>query len=298
MMKNWKRQLTKTRYDLGILAFALTFGSAQANPMPSGHWEGAIILPGTKLQVAVDLKSPAKTDDNWSGTIDIPAQMLRGYALGDVKVAQTQVKFMMPNIPGDPVFDGRLTDDGKHLDGNFSQNGRTFHFALERAEAKQRSGETPSHGVPGTGVAGHWQGSLRPGTGPIELRLVLHVIDGGSGALQATLDSLDQGANGIPVSSIALTNNDVHLELTDIQASYQGKLSTDGSEIVGTWKQASLEAALVFKRLSAPPKLARPQEPRRPFPYDEEEVKFAGAAPGVTLAGTLTRPKGRGPFPA
>jgi pimeloyl-ACP methyl ester carboxylesterase len=88
------------------------------------------------------------------------------------------------------------------------------------------------------------------------------------------------------------------LELADIQASYQGKLSIDGSEIVGTWKQGPLETSLVFRRLAAPPKLARPQEPRRPVPYDEEEVKFAGAAPGVMLAGTLTRPKGQGPFPA
>jgi dipeptidyl aminopeptidase/acylaminoacyl peptidase len=203
----------------------------------------------------------------------------------------------MLNIPGDPVFDGRLSEDGKHLAGDFTQNGKTAPFALERAEAKQRSGETPSHGLPGVGLLGHWQGSLRPGAAPIELRLVLHVIDGGGGVLKATLDSLDQGANGIPISSITLTNGEVHLELADIQASFQGKFSTDGSEIVGTWKQGALEAGLVFKRLSTSPKLSRPQEPRRPFPYDEEEVKFAGAAPGVILAGTLTRPHGAGPFP-
>ena len=36
----------------------------------------------------------------------------------------------------------------------------------------------------------------------------------------------------------------------------------------------------------------------RPFPYAEEDVAFAGGADGVTLAGTLTLPKGAGPFPA
>jgi pimeloyl-ACP methyl ester carboxylesterase len=42
----------------------------------------------------------------------------------------------------------------------------------------------------------------------------------------------------------------------------------------------------------------RPQEPKRPFPYDEEEVHFDNPRAKVTLVGTLTRPKGVGPFPA
>src|SRR5690606_31321580 len=42
----------------------------------------------------------------------------------------------------------------------------------------------------------------------------------------------------------------------------------------------------------------RPQEPKPPFPYDIEEVRFANDEAGITLAGTLTRPKGDGPFPA
>ena len=43
----------------------------------------------------------------------------------------------------------------------------------------------------------------------------------------------------------------------------------------------------------------RPQQPTRPFPYREEEVSYLNPrAPGVTLAGTLTIPPGKGPFPA
>jgi len=40
----------------------------------------------------------------------------------------------------------------------------------------------------------------------------------------------------------------------------------------------------------------RPQEPQPPFPYMEEEVEFSHD--DITLAGTLTLPKGDGPFPA
>ncbi len=39
-------------------------------------------------------------------------------------------------------------------------------------------------------------------------------------------------------------------------------------------------------------------EPKRPFPYQEEEVTFLNAKDNVSLSGTLTFPKGKGPFPA
>jgi pimeloyl-ACP methyl ester carboxylesterase len=44
--------------------------------------------------------------------------------------------------------------------------------------------------------------------------------------------------------------------------------------------------------------LNRPQEPKKPYPYDEEEVAYENKRDGVKLAGTLTFPRGKGPFPA
>jgi CubicO group peptidase (beta-lactamase class C family)/dienelactone hydrolase len=40
------------------------------------------------------------------------------------------------------------------------------------------------------------------------------------------------------------------------------------------------------------------QEPARPFPYTEEDVSFDNRAAEIKLAGTLTIPQGKGPFPA
>ena len=43
----------------------------------------------------------------------------------------------------------------------------------------------------------------------------------------------------------------------------------------------------------------RPQEPKRPLPYSEEEVSYANpSTPGVELAGTFTKPKKGAPSPA
>ncbi|MGP8176278.1 MAG: hypothetical protein ACLP7O_17270, partial [Terracidiphilus sp.] len=47
-------------------------------------------------------------------------------------------------------------------------------------------------------IAGDWQGTLiTPGP---QLHLVLHIAAAKDGSLTATLDSVDQGANGIPVT--------------------------------------------------------------------------------------------------
>ena len=94
-------------------------------------------------------------------------------------------------------------------------------------------------------IAGDWNGELNvQGT---KLRLVLHVKKNSDGAFSATLDSLDQNANGIPVSSVSQKGNDVKLELKGIGASYQGKLSPSGTEISGEWNQGGT-LPLVFKR--------------------------------------------------
>jgi pimeloyl-ACP methyl ester carboxylesterase len=44
--------------------------------------------------------------------------------------------------------------------------------------------------------------------------------------------------------------------------------------------------------------LKRPQTPRKPYPYLEEEVTYENKSDQVKLAATLTMPRGKGPFPA
>ena len=94
-------------------------------------------------------------------------------------------------------------------------------------------------------IVGDWNGALEAqGT---KLRLVLHIKKNPDGTLTATLDSLDQGANAIPVSAVSQKGNDVKLELSGIAASYQGKLNAAGTEITGEWKQGGT-LPLIFKR--------------------------------------------------
>ena len=119
--------------------------------------------------------------------------------------------------------------------------------------------------------------------------------------MKATLDSVDQGAMGIPASSIALTGAALVFKINAIGGSYEGTVNEAGTAIDGKWSQGA-SLPLTFTRLAAGAAAAaaprRPQNPVKPYPYREEEVTYRNSTAGITLAATLTLPSGAGPFPA
>jgi uncharacterized protein len=266
--------------------------TVQAGHPAVGHWEGEITLPTATLGMRLDLD---EAEGAMSGTIDIPVQGMRGFKLVDVSVHDDQVSFRLPGIPGDPRFNGSLTADEQSITGKLSQSGQTFPFAIKRTIKQVREGETPGRGLPGEGFAGVWQGSLRPNA--FELRLLIKLADGGDG-LSGTLSSIDQDARDIPITKATQDGRMLHFEVATIHATFDGELSTDGSEVVGKWKQGSNALPLTIRRLEKAPDMSRPQDPAKPYPYDEEEVAFRNRAADVTLAGTLTSPRSPGPHPA
>lgn len=146
------------------------------------------------------------------------------------------------------------------------------------------------------GVEGTWLGTLKgPG---YELRLVFHISKEDDGTFTATLDSPDQGATGVPVSEVIVSDDSLRLEVQVAAAVYEGRISEDGTTIDGTWTQGGGSLPLVLTRTDDAPELRRPQEPKEPYPYEAEDVVFDHAEAGIQLAGTLTLPRAEGPFPA
>jgi pimeloyl-ACP methyl ester carboxylesterase len=284
---------------LRILVFlALMVGplGAAAPPpaSPVGHWEGAITLPNTRLAIHLDFENAKGV---WSGTIDIPVQNLRNFRLDPVSVDGSAIRFSMPAIPGDPTFVGKLAVDGRMIGGGFTQGGQEFPFEVARtAVSAATAGETPDKGLPGNGIVGSWQGSLKP-TPIIALRLGLEITNT-AGKLDGVLISLDQGQSRIPLTSIADADGKVLVKIDKIGGTFEGRINADGSEIAGDWQQGrGAKEPLVFKRTAKTVVLNRLQEPKKPFPYSEEEVRIENEVAGIRLAGTLTLPQGNGPHP-
>ncbi|MBU1036114.1 alpha/beta fold hydrolase [bacterium] len=150
--------------------------------------------------------------------------------------------------------------------------------------------------APASGIEGIWEGKLEaPG---VELRIVFKISKGPDGTLTATLDSPDQGVTGIPVEEVIFKDNTLRLEVKSVGGIYEGKVSEDFLVIEGEWKQSGQTLPLTVKRVDKAVEILRPQVPKKPYPYIEEELVYENKEAGITLAGTLTLPLGKGPFPA
>lgn len=109
-------------------------------------------------------------------------------------------------------------------------------------------------------VTGDWQGTLH--AGGTELRLVLHITAGKDAALAATLDSVDQSAFGIPVTTVALKESRLALTVDAVHGTYEGTVNKDATEIDGTWTQGQ-PLELNFRRVAdrPAPAAAKPAAP-------------------------------------
>lgn len=147
----------------------------------------------------------------------------------------------------------------------------------------------------GQDITGQWNGSLKvQGT---QLRIVFNITKTENG-LSSTMDSPDQGAKGIPVTSTNFENSSLKLTVSNLMIEYTGTLG-ENNIITGNFKQGGMSFPMnLSKEKIEKEKAARPQEPKKPYSYYEEEVTFENAQAGITLAGTLTLPSKEGNFPA
>lgn len=141
-----------------------------------------------------------------------------------------------------------------------------------------------------------WEGKLKISS--VSLRLVLKVFNNNDGSLGAFLDSPDQSANNIPVSTIIMTEDSLKFAIQTIGGSYTGKVYKDSAMIKGTFKQGPMVLPLDLKKIDKLVEIKRPQNPQKPYPYNDEEVTFENKSANITLAGSFTYPKGDGKFPA
>ena len=145
-----------------------------------------------------------------------------------------------------------------------------------------------SDAIPGT-----WKGAIAG-----RIPFILHVERGTNGALKATADSPSQNATGLEVDQIETRGDSLVFFMNSIHGWYGGVCNDLRTEIRGTWYQGTAAVPLTLtyaKPETNPPADAnlRPQNPKPPFPYDAIDVKYENPkAKGVTLAGTLTVPKG------
>jgi len=137
-------------------------------------------------------------------------------------------------------------------------------------------------------LIGHWEGAISLMGIDLEIQVD---FTGPADSLKGTIDIPMQGVDKWQLRDVQVRGDSV-LFLMPAQgppSSVRGVVR--GDSITGLFLQPPITASLRLARRVAAPAASAPA-----LPYDEEEVRVPSG--NVTLAGTLTRPRGPGPFPA
>jgi len=140
---------------------------------------------------------------------------------------------------------------------------------------------------------GDWNGKISA----FNLTLVFHITEK-EGKLNATMDSPDQGAKGIPCDQVMVNGNTIMISLTAIGANFNGQLSADKKIISGKFNQGGGSYDLTIGKDGIPAPKLKPQTPVPPFPYQSEDVEYDNTDKTVHLGATLTYPTGGKHLPA
>src|SRR5216683_7199878 len=271
-----------------IFAFIAATTSLSFSQDIVGDWNGKLTVGQAELRLVLHV---TKADDgSLKATLDSIDQGAPGIPVNTITLRDSKLDLTVDAVHG--TYDGKVNADASEIDGTWTQGGSlALNFHRGNIAVKPAKPAKPSD------IDGDWLATLDTGMG--KLRLLLHLTNTEDG-LTATMDSLDQSANGLPVTSIARTGASLKFEMKSIAGSYDGTISADMGTFNGTWTQVDKSFPLAFKRVknAAELELRRPQNPVKPYLYREEEVSYNNPVAKIQLAATLTIPPGKGPFPA
>ncbi len=146
-------------------------------------------------------------------------------------------------------------------------------------------------------ITGSWLGELEiPNTA--KLRMGITISKTTENSYKAVLNIIDQATGDIPCDEIIHKNDSVIIRINGLGIEVAGIFDSEYKRIMSEFRQRGGIFPILFNRVDKLPELSRLQEPKKPYPYDEENVVFENKKAGIKLAGTLTFPKSKTKIPA
>ncbi len=141
---------------------------------------------------------------------------------------------------------------------------------------------------------GKWSGELKFGTNKLEM--IFNITKEGAN-YHSTISVPIQGVKELKMDSTYFSNDSLYISNKKLNMSYTGLYRDTVYE--GKFSQNGMKFNLNLCRVNSNEsgELKRPQTPKPPYPYKEEEIEFKNKIDGNTLSGTLTTPNGKGKFP-
>src|SRR5690606_8855828 len=124
-----------------------------------------------------------------------------------------------------------------------------------------------------------------------------------NGQWEGTLQSPKQSSQKFPLSNIKSSGDSLFFTLPKLGIRFSGQLMENRSIIHGEFQQGNFKTILILNRIAGNAEgssisYQRSQRISPPYSYDTIDVQFTNKLDDVTLAGTLSKPREPGKFPA
>ncbi|WP_394749714.1 alpha/beta hydrolase family protein [Spongiimicrobium salis] len=146
-------------------------------------------------------------------------------------------------------------------------------------------------------ISGTWNGTYTNS----EQKEILFIFnfEKNEAGVQATFSVPTYRVGPITAKTVSLEKDELFVDVSNLGINYKGTVLEEGQKIEGMLTEGASIIPLVLKKGARKemPSLRRPQEPKKPYPYYEEEVVFENYNANISLSGTFTRPRGNGKYP-
>lgn len=272
-----------------------------------GYWLGHAQSKNGKVFVALDItREGGATKDGDSP----PGAQLTVLELGTINANCDKIELdgktasvSVPTIAGRATFNGAVSDDGQTMTGTVLMEGpdvkeenKNTEFTLNRS--LRAASLVTSKAFTGDLVV--------PGMGKLNISLVFAQIPSVAEVSSdqdrwvGSADVPAQAIMGLPLIDVEETDGTIKatMPIPMYPATIEAKIDDEHDQLIGRFKQATVDLELKLPRNHSyvSPALRRPQQPKPPYPYESHDLT-APTSGGFSLAGTLTMPKGDGPFP-
>ena len=225
-----------------LVLMCLVSGGGAQTPDMTGDYSGVL----GPLHLKLHLKMAA--GQALEATLDSADQGAMGLACANVRLEHNKLTFDVPSVHG--KWSGTVSDDGATLTGNWSQ-GSELPLVFQRDKPFLAASKSSR-------VDGIWLGTLA--AGDAKLRLQVQIKSDSAGREYCSLDSLDQGAAGLPCDNIQFDGSHFSFDVPTVHGHWSGALSDDNNQLKGSWSQGS-ELPLNLTRQSA---ALAPEKPKAP----------------------------------
>lgn len=248
------------------------------------RWYGVMDTGDRLFRFAIEKATEKKSGDEFELVSYDEGEMRFG--LSSFKQDASQLSFELKRTKA--IYQSS-SSDGTQFKGEWKQSGLTIPLTFRKRSSINI--EKPDE---------IWVGEMGAMFVKLKMQIRVFLREGGTDLI--LVDSVSQGAGGFKATR-KIDGDEWSIDVPALKSSFKGKLDAGKTLIAGKWMQNGQSIELNLKKSEQVASTAvvapnRPQTPKAPFPYVVEEVVVENTKDSVDLAGTLTIPKGDGPFPA